>query len=281
MLSILFGLAAALSWGSSDFTGGLLSRRSGALQTTLSVEIIGLPPLIIITLISPQPAMPLNDWLWCIAAGSIRSLGFVALYKALAEGQMSVTAPVAALISVLLPVLTGIWTEGMPNPLALFGFVLALIAIWLVSQSGAHPQITERKPQSLTLPILAGAGLGGYLIFINQGSHSGVWLPILAARLAATVTLFLFAVARKELIPPARSNIALLFLNAAFDIGGSAFYVLAGQQGRMDVSAVLSSLYSGVTLLLAGLFLQEKIIKQQRIGIMLTLTAIILLTLHI
>lgn len=224
--------------------------------------------------------MPLKDWLWCIAAGSIGSLGFVALYRALAEGQMSIAAPVAALISVLLPVLAGVWTDGIPNPLALFGFALAFVAIWLMSQTGIHPHASPKK-QSLTLPILAGIGLGCYLIFINQGSQSGVWLPVLATRLAATVTLFLFAAARKEFIRPARSSIALLLLNAAFDIGGSVFYVLAGQQGRMDVSAVLSSLYSGVTLLLAGLFLKEKIIRQQQVGIMLTLTAIILLTLHI
>ncbi len=46
----------------------------------------------------------------------------------------------------------------------------------------------------------------------------------------------------------------------------------------MDVSAVLSSLYPGMTVFLAWLILKEKLQSTQWVGILLALFAIILMT---
>ena len=67
-------------------------------------------------------------------------------------------------------------------------------------------------------------------------------------------------------------------LNAVLDIGGNSFYILAGQTGRLDVAAVLSSLYPGTTVLLAWLILKEKINWVQWLGILAALVAIALMT---
>jgi transporter family protein len=62
-----------------------------------------------------------------------------------------------------------------------------------------------------------------------------------------------------------------------FDGLGSLFYVLATQSGRLDGSAVLSSLYSAVTVVLAFIFLGERVGWLQGAGIVAALAAILLL----
>jgi drug/metabolite transporter (DMT)-like permease len=82
----------------------------------------------------------------------------------------------------------------------------------------------------------------------------------------------------KELHLPSRSMLPLVLLNISVDVLGSVFFILAVQSGRMDIAAVLGSLYSGVTVLLAWLVLREKISSIQRIGVAIALLAIILIT---
>lgn len=277
MQTILFSLASALFWGTGDFAGGLVSRKVNAIRTTLYVQAGGFLPVILIALFTKQLNMHFTDWLWCGAAGVIGSLGFLALYRALAGGQMSIAAPIAAVTSAGVPAIVGTLRDGIPPALTVTGFLFALIAIWLISQSGQHT--TAVKLKDMLLPFLAGLGFGVYFIFIAQGGQTSLLAPLVAVRAAGGLTLFIVAAFNKELHLPSRPILPMVILNVSADVLGSLFYVLAVQSGRMDIAAVLGSLYSGATVLLAWLFLHEKIIGIQRLGIAIAMLAIVLITL--
>jgi drug/metabolite transporter (DMT)-like permease len=279
MLSALFGLISAASWGAGDFAGGLASRRSSAARATLYGEVFGLVLLLAAVPFVGGWYMPWADWAWCLAAGALGAYGLSLLYRALVDGQMSVAAPVSALLAAVLPVAVAALTEGLPGPLVLGGFVLALAAIWLISQSeGAARQFRVRLAD-LRLPLFSGMCFGAYFVMIHQGSQHAVLAPLIAARCAGSVTLVILNATRRELRWPERPLWPLIVANAAGDIGGNAFFILAGQVGRMDVAAVLASLYPGTTVILAWIFLHEKITRPQFLGLLAALAATVMIAL--
>lgn len=280
MLGIFLGLMSALVWGTGDFVGGLASRRSSAYQVVLLAEWIGLLVLALIASFLQEPFFGWTAWLWCASGGAIGSLGLVLLYRALTKGKMSLAVPVSALMAALLPAVTGSFFEGLPGGLTFAGFGLALAAIWLVSkpETGNEPALTHST--DLLLPMLAGMCFGLYFILVHQGNQGNAIWPMLASRSGGAIALSLLLVPfRKQDWKPAMATLPLIALNAMLDIGGNTFYILSDQVGRMDIAAVLSSLYPAATVGLAWLLLRERIAAHQWVGVLLALAALALIAL--
>ena len=100
----------------------------------------------------------------------------------------------------------------------------------------------------------------------------------LLAVAAGTLLLLGIVLWRRESLTVPRDAWTVVLLNGMLDLGGNYFYILALQAGRLDISAILSSLYPGATVILAWLILKERISRLQLAGIILALGAIALLT---
>ena len=278
MLSILYGIASALSWGAGDFAGGLSSRKVGAYRAVFYADFFGLFVLIGAFFIYPE-TLPVARVLWASAIGGmLGSIGLLVLYYSLIKGQMSIAAPVSALFAALLPVIVGSITEGLPSLPQLIGFALALAAVWLISQGSGGEGFHVSHLSDLRLPILAGVGFGCYFIFMHnatQNNTATLW-PMIVSRVAGTLLLLGFVLARREQLSVPRAAWNVVLINATLDLCGNFFYILASKAGRLDIAAVLSSLYPGTTVVLAWLLLKEHISRWQVVGILLALGAIVL-----
>ena len=81
--------------------------------------------------------------LWAAIAGLFGGFALAIFYRALAKGNMGLTAPVAAVLGAAIPTMFATVTEGMPGPVPVSGFFLAGIGIWLISRvedSAAAPR---------------------------------------------------------------------------------------------------------------------------------------------
>jgi drug/metabolite transporter (DMT)-like permease len=273
LAAVLFGLASALSWGAGDFSGGLATKRAPVFGVLLIGQAAGLLLLIGLALLWGERLPPVADLVWGVAAGLAGVVGLVSLYRGLAIGRMGIVAPVSAVLTAALPALFGVLTEGLPGALKLVGFVLALLGIWLVAGTGE----SVGAPDGLGLALLAGCGFGIFFILVHRAGASAVFWPLVAARAGSLGVVLPFALGRRQLVRPEPRLLVPVLLAGVLDVAGNAFFVLAGQAGRLDVAAILSSLYPASTVLLAALLLGERVTRAQGLGIVAALAAIVLI----
>jgi drug/metabolite transporter (DMT)-like permease len=277
LLAAIFALSAAAAWGSGDFTGGLVARRVGPFHTVLISYTVGLIALVIVALARLEMLPPAADLLWGALAGLSGMLGLGFLLRGFADGRMGIVAPVSAVLATAIPVIFAAITAGLPRQLQLLGFGLGLASIWLLSRPGAGQPLGGR-PAGLGMALLAGLGFGGFFTMLSQIGESAVFWPLVAGRLVTCALMAAFALSTRRPVIPPRAPLGLLALAGMLDVGGNLFFLLAVQSGRLDVAAVLGSLYPAVTAGLAALVAREHLARLQIIGVAVAVLAIVMIT---
>jgi drug/metabolite transporter (DMT)-like permease len=273
-LAVTFALAAAAAWGAGDFSGGLATRRTSALTVVLVSQLVGGLLLAGLALILDAPRPSAGSLALASGAGLAGACGLLALYRGLARGPMGLVAPVAAVVSAVLPILAAARLEGAPSRMQAAGFAMGLAAVWALSRPGGASGL---KPAGLGLPIAAGVCFGVFLILIDRVSDEAVLWPLAMAR-AASVTLLLGAATmRRDPRSRLRGNLKAIVLAGIGDTAGNALFALAARHGRLDIATVLSGLYPGATVLLARGILKERLRPSQWTGVLAALAATALL----
>jgi drug/metabolite transporter (DMT)-like permease len=297
--SVGLGLAAATTWGGSDFTGGVGARRSPALLIVASGHFVTLILLLAACLLGHLPIPHGREFLEGAIGGLEGSLALAVFYRALAMGAMGLTAALTGLLTALVPVLFGLWSEGLPAPLAAGGLLLGCLAIWLIAHAPGH----GTPAVALLLGAVSGVGFGLQLILFKLAANGGVLWALTSARIGGVLgmaTVLLFAWPRRNLPDPAevgsgKSSTIESFsarpsrvfsgfwrmgiLAGVLDTLGNAGYTMAAHTGRLDLAAMVSSLYPGFTILLAAMILRERPSRRQTLGMAIALASVVMLSL--
>lgn len=273
MIAFAFGLSSAFSWGTGDFFGGFASKKYPVVTVMLVSQLAGALLLVLAAVLLAEPWPALVDIGLGAAAGLAGMVALGVFYKGLSVGRMGVVAPLAAVTTAVLPVLLAFTTIGWPGLWPMVGFALALLAVWLLS-GGGWGQLTAVTRTELGWAVAAGLGFGVFFVLIGATSPGAVFWPLVFARLTSITALTLLAFWRGWQTPHGR-DLPLLAMAGLFDTGGNAFYALAVDYGRLDISAVLASLYPASTVLLARIILDERLSWLQWGGVLLALVALI------
>lgn len=270
MLSLL-GLLSSLLWGTSDYLGGVLTRRLPVLAVVGTAQVFGLIVMAIFATASGQWSSPLTYVPWALLAAVCGISGLIVFYLALARGTMGIVAPIAA-CGVVVPVGVGLFTGSVPAPVQAVGIVIAIIG--LICATGPELQ-GGGDMKSLWLAAAAGVLFGITLTAIAVGSETSAVMTVTGMRVASVIFFVLLALIKHSTGGVRPSDFPALIVIGFCDASANVTLGLASTGDNLTVAAVLGSLYPVVTVLLAWRFLHERLRPIQYAGVAVTLVGVI------
>jgi uncharacterized membrane protein len=277
MLPPVIALLSAFAYGAADFLGGLATHRSNTVAVVIVSQAAGLALLAVAILFLPGSAPAARDLAWGGIAGLAGGSGVALLYRALAIGPMSIVAPLTAVCAALIPVAAGVALGERLTPVRMAGIALALAAIVLVGQEPGRGARTAVSWDGLRIAFASGVLIGLFLVTLARAAPaSGLW-PLIPARLTSIAMFAAIALATGRSIRMPAPVMKTAAGGGALDMLANALYLVAVQRGRLSLMATLVSLYPASTILLARLFLGERLSASQRGGIACAVVATVLL----
>ena len=245
-MEILLAAAAAAVYGLGDYCGGRAARHFPSLAVTLAGQIFSLLVLAVALVVLGDPVPGARDWVWGAVGGAGGFVGLTLLYYGLANGSMTVVAPLTAVVSTIVPVAAGLGFGERPGGLAYVGMVVALAGVVLVTGAVGTPHTTTR-------PLL-------WLVAVGSGAA----IVLLATRPAG---------ASPKRVP------LLALVAGVFDMGANLLFLAATREGLLSLVAVITSLYPVSTIVLAMRIDRERVTRSQVIGMLLAGLALALVSL--
>ena len=293
-MGIILGLTGAVCWGMADFAARFASRRVGAYRTLFFMQFFGFLALSVYLKFTggfSHVAPGWQPWALTVAAGLLNVTASLSLYHSFEIGVMSIVGPVSSsypALTVALALLSGERIHalrGIGMAVTLAGVILAAMSFAPKANDASAPGGTSSGgylSRGVGWAILAAVGFGfmfwflGFHVVPLVGDAVSVWVM----RLTALVSLAVFAL-------PARQSIRLphggvWWMLAAVGLMDTAAFVSnnAGLHiGPVSVVSVLASLYGAVTVLLAWIFLRERLEISQWFGIAMIFVGIVLVSL--
>jgi drug/metabolite transporter (DMT)-like permease len=267
VLSIAFALGAALSWGISDFVGGVTSKRLALKWVLLGTQIVGLATVLPFALAGGVPALESRTVFYAIGASLSGLIGIAALYRAIALGVASIAAPISGTGAVL-PVVLGLARGEPTSVLEEIGMVCALAGVVIASRTSEHQAHLGRDARiGIAFSLVAAVGFGGFFVLLHEASTQDVWWAVLIQRATGTCVLGLVVLARRPVFAVRWPDVPRLGLVGILDQTANVLYGFASTLGLVSLSSVLVSLYPMVTVVLARFVLDERMSGLQKWGV--------------
>jgi drug/metabolite transporter (DMT)-like permease len=273
-------------WGASDFCGGLVTRKASSALIVMIAHGLGLLVLLLALAVA-WPGLPSQHTVvYGLLAGLAGGVGLLLLYKGLSLGSMGLVAALSGVLTAVVPVIVSFFENGHPTVLQLSGFVVATAAIWLIAYTPGSDTRPDAHPHGLGLAVGAGLCFGFLLVFLHIAGKESVLWALTFSRVGSVSCAIIFgAVTAFRGVQPMRQPgvgwmaiLPLAALAGLLDTSGNLLYTASSLQGRLDVAAVLSSLYPAGTILLAMWLLRERATRGQTTGMALALVAVVMIS---
>jgi uncharacterized membrane protein len=287
----LLALAAAVLWGGGDFSGGMGVKEAGgsmgsALRVILLSHCMSFSVLMLLGW-TRGDAFPHGAALvWGVVAGVTAGVSLACFYIALSRGAMGASAALSGLLAAAIPAAFSAGWEGSPGLLQLGGFLVAGVSIWLIA-AGENAEAKPADRSTFWLAMIGGVGFGIYFTALKvAAAKTGLIWPLATCRMGSigvcALILAGMSLGSKKGGGQARVTLQVVMwamATALLDTSGNLLYIAATRAGRLDVAAVLASLYPASTILLAAWTLRERPTRRQGWGMVVAAAAVVMITL--
>lgn len=284
---MIYGLLAALGWGTTDFLGAVSGRRMGALPALAVSQIAGMTLAVILFVGHGTGLAPVDGLLWFVLANGIIAMAAYALhYRALDLGPVAVVSPVGAGYAVVGFTLAVVVLGERPGAIAILGGLIAIAGVVLVSanlsalRAGLH-----EKPPGLwwALGSSLGFGVAGLLLGVIARDSNDWIVTLLSTRLALVAAFAPLLWARRRTFHRLRDADGKTYLTAAaagiFDLLGVAAYSAGAARGYLSVVLAASAIFPMIAVTLSMVFLRERLVFNQYLGVVAVVGGLLLLAL--
>jgi drug/metabolite transporter (DMT)-like permease len=279
MALVLAGFAA-LSYGIADFCGGFAAAKSRLLSVLVVAQLLGLGVALVALAVMGRGLPSAMDLMWGFLAGLTGSMGLFMLYGGIARSIVAIVSPASAVVGALIPVLFGLLLGERPSASAILGSALCLPAILLLSWEGGGERGGKSIKTALAYGSLAGLGFGFFFAALSRTSPgAGLW-PLVAARVASIGAFLIALRISRQPFGIQRESRAPALLAGAADMSANILFLLASQCGLLSLVAIVASLFPAPTVLLARIFLHQRIPPTRLAGLALALAGVGLISLR-
>ncbi len=282
-MGIVFGLGAALFWGLGDFAITTLARYVGTARCLLYIQLFSLVSWIILLAVFPHEATGgMNPWLLAALAGVFHVAGLATTYRAFEIGTLSFVSPIASSFAIVTTVMFVIAGDS-PATMALLGICLLVGGIVVVTRSTPSdgPVTLKGVPEAAASALAF--GIMFWLFYAYVKDPLGYAYPLILLKVMSSSFATIYVAKSPSIegaeIQPLKKLIFIAFLAALCDTMAWVSYLLGSKDSHGAVGTALASLFSVVTIVLAGIFLKERLNRYQWVGVAIVLGGILLVSL--
>lgn len=266
MRGLLLGVSASVAWGGASVFGGRAARSASAFTVSWWFSFMALPGIALLALLATGVerftigalSVGLVVGIAAVTGGALLFLGFT-------KAPASSVAPASGLMSAVIPVVVASTIGGEDlSFLAIVGVLVAIGAIWLVASDGRR-----FDSRGVWYGVGSGTAFGiQFAILGLVGDETGLW-PLVGSFIGATCAGTVLALATRSPLRLRGSTLALTAGGSGCSIVANTSYLYATRLGPLTTAAVLAALYAIPTVVLAAIFLRERLLPRHWIGLAL------------
>jgi len=279
--SILLGVAAMLGFGLADYIAKTMLRRGNVFRTALLSQGMG-SCLFLLAALAYDRVLPSAELLsLALFSGLISGAVLCAYYFALSVGKASLIAPIFSCLTVVAVVLSFFILGEVLTGLQLSAITLVFLGIVLVAFERNDGGGERWRKLSLVLALAAAVVGGANLILQKWIAESGHYLMgFLITRLSSAAFMTPVALTPGRETGSVGTSQSWLKLGILGLLDVSAFFAwyLGLRVGLVSIVTPIATSSPAVTVVLAHLFLKERVRLHQRIGIVAIISGIVFLS---
>jgi len=283
-LGILFAVTAMLSWGIADFLAKKAIDKIGYKTSLVLNQTVALVPAVIFAILFfRMPSLSIYLIGIIVLAGISGVFGYIFLYRGFQKGNVSVVSPITASWSVVTILLAFFLFGETLTPIQITGIIAVLIGVFFASTNFAELKTSIKQGRSAGVldALIAMVSWGiSYALLRPIVSAVGPLLALLFLKVLAAATLFSWVGTTKTKISIPTKMIFLFIATAGvLDFLAYTSFNLSLNTQLVSIASPIAASAPAVTVVLAYIFLKERLLNNQKLGIIVILAGLILISL--